>query len=91
MSEVLQVLITTIITILTIVLSLVGIQVVYVLKELHSALKKLNHILADGQNITAKISHSTDSFSGMVSGLKAVLALFGTLQSKRNNDDKRED
>lgn len=80
MTETAQIVIVSVITVLTIVLSLVGIQLVFVLKDLRITIFKANEILTDTQNITGKLSRSTDSVSGALVGLKAAIALLGAFK-----------
>lgn len=88
MNETAQILVVTVITILTVILSLVGIQIVYVLSELRQALQKVNQILGEGQNLTSRLSHSADSFSGMLTGLKTALSILGVLKRERSEKDE---
>lgn len=88
MTETAQILLVSVITTLTIILSLVGIQLVFVLKELKKSIEKANLILDDTQSLTSKVSHSTDSLSGMVSGIKAGLSLLGMFKHHKEEEDE---
>lgn len=83
MNETVQILLVTVVTILTVILSIVGVQIIYLLKDLRQVLAKVNQILADGQNLTSRLSHSTDSFSGMLTGLKTALSILGVLKREK--------
>ena len=85
MNETAQIIIVAVITILTIVLSLVGIQIIFVLRELKQSLTRVNTILGDANRLTNKISHSTDSLSGLFVGLKTAFSLLGAFKKKQHD------
>lgn len=84
MSETAQVLIVAVITVLTIILSLVGIQIVYVLRDIRKTLNKVNSILDDSKNLTGKLSRSSESLSGMITGLKTALSIIGIIKGEKS-------
>ena len=79
-SETAQIVIITVVTILSIVLSLIGFQMYMLLKELRETIGKTNNILADVDNVTSKLSQSTETVSGMFEGLRAVVGLIGAFK-----------
>lgn len=83
MNETAQVLIVAVITVLTIILSLVGIQIVYVLRDIRKTLNKVNSILDDSKNLTGKLSRSSESLSGMITGLKTALSIIGIIKGEK--------
>lgn len=87
MSETAQIVLVSVITVLTIVLALVGLQLVFILRSIRSTINKFNGVIDDARNITSKLSHSTDSVSGALVGLKAVLSLISAVQHKKGADD----
>ena len=87
MTETAQIVIISVITVLTIVLSLVGFQAFMLLKELRESIRQANSILGNVDNITGKLSHSTDSVSGMFDGMKTVLSIINTIKKVRGNDE----
>lgn len=87
MSETAQILLVSTITTLTIILSLVGIQLIFVLRELKKSVEKANLILDDTQNLTSKVSRSSDSLSNMISGIKAGLSLLGMFKHDKEEDE----
>ena len=86
MTETAQILLVSLITVLTIILALVGIQLVFVLKEFKKSVEKVNTILDHTQNLTSKVAHSTDSISGMVNGIKAGLSLLGMFHRDKEDE-----
>lgn len=88
MSETAQVVIAASITILTIILSLVGIQIIFVLKEFRKIFEKTNMILDETHDFTSRVSHSLDSFSGTLEGVKAALSIIGLLKKKKKEEEE---
>lgn len=86
MSETAQIVLVSVITVLTIVLALVGLQLVFILRSVRSTISRVNGVLDDARNVTSKFSHSTDSLSGALVGLKAVLSLISSVQHKKGDD-----
>lgn len=86
MTDTAQILLVSVITILTIILSMVGIQLVFVLKEFKKSVEKVNAILDDTQNLTSKVSHSSDSLTNMIGGIKAGLALLGMFKHEKEDE-----
>lgn len=70
---------------LTIILSLVGVQVVRILKEVKITIEKINKILEDMGRVTENVAKPTSSFNGIFFGLKAGLKILKLLMSR----DKR--
>jgi len=86
MSETAQIVLVSVITVLTIVLALVGLQLVFIFRSVRSTISRVNGVLDDARNVTSKFSHSTDSLSGALVGLKAVLSLISSVQHKKGDD-----
>ncbi|MFC1622250.1 hypothetical protein ACFL13_02650 [Patescibacteria group bacterium] len=56
----------------TVVLVVIGIYAVFVLKELHTTLKRVNSVLDDVGSITNIISNPLSIISSIIEGIKAV-------------------
>lgn len=82
-----QVLLVIVITTLTILLTFIGIQVVYILREVRRAIEKMNKMLDDAGMITESIAHPISGLGGMIdgvkSGFKAIETLGNFLSRKR--------
>ncbi|MBI4130734.1 hypothetical protein HY468_05430 [Candidatus Roizmanbacteria bacterium] len=87
MNETAQIVVVSVVTVLTVILSIVGLQIVFILKEIRTTLVKVNGMLDDARNVTAKISHSTDSVSGMLVGIKTALSLIGSLKKGKDHEE----
>lgn len=87
-----QILLFVVITILTILLTLSGIQVYHILKDLRITIKKINSILDDTNVVTSSIAKPIIGISGFISGIKSgsdIINLF--LRSKEGkNESKRK-
>lgn len=84
MNETAQIVIVGVVTVLTVVLTLVGIQILFVLQELKKTLSNANNIVGEIRGLTTKITHSTESVSGMLTGIKTGISLLGALTKKKD-------
>ena len=62
-----------VLTVLTVLLTVVGIQVFFLVKEARVTLKKYNLILVKTDKIVSHVSNSIDELSETVSGLRSGL------------------
>lgn len=78
-----QILLFLVVTILTALLSLVGIQVIHILKEFHETVKKTNKILDDVQLISSSVAKPIAGISGFITGLKSGTDLINLFLKKK--------
>src|SRR4030042_2704938 len=94
MVDLTQLLLIVVITTLTILLSFIGIQVVFILRELRRTLEKINKMLDDLGLITESIAQPIAGFGGMIdgirSGMKAVNAIGRFLNKKPEGQESKE-
>ncbi len=83
MTEAIQGLLLVVIIVLTILLTIIGIQVVYILKEFRRTVEKINKILDDAEVASGSFAKSISSLTGMTTGLKTVLSLFGLFRKEK--------
>jgi len=88
MIETWQILLVSVVTILTILLTVIGVQIVYILKEIRETIGKINHIAADAGKITKSISSAAGSVSGFSAGMKMAVGFLSLLKRHTNNLDK---
>lgn len=88
MSDPVQIVIISVITILTVILSLVGVQLLFILREIRKSVTTFNEMLDDTKSFTSKLTRSTESISGMLVGVKTAISLLGTL--RKGKDDGEE-
>lgn len=66
-----QILLVLVVSVLTTVLTLSGIQVFYILKELRETIRKVNKTLDDCNVITESVAKPVAGLSGFIMGLKS--------------------
>lgn len=72
---------------ITTLIVVLGVQVFYILKEMRSALTKLNEMLDDGTKVSGVVSNTVEGMSGLLGGVKAGLSLFSKLRRRRDDDE----
>ena len=90
MTDVTQALLIAVITVLTVVLTIIGIQVIHILKEFRKTVENINKILADAGKVSGEVSNSVAEIAGITSGVRSVLGIFN-LFSKRKGKEEKED
>ena len=83
-----QLLLTIVLTVSTILLIIVGIQLVFVLKELRTSLIKVNRIIGGFEKVSESIEHGFGELTGFVAGFKTIFKFIDIFQKKRH--DKSE-
>ncbi|MCL5091115.1 MAG: hypothetical protein M1514_03840 [Patescibacteria group bacterium] len=79
-----------VVSVLTTLLTLSGIQVYYILKELLLTVKKTNKILEDTELITSSVAKPIAGVSGFITGIKSgsdVINLFLRHRSPRITEE----
>ena len=92
MVDLTQTLLIIVITVLTILLSFIGIQVVFILREVRRSLEKVNKMLDDFGLITESIAHPIAGLGGVIDGLKSgikTVETFGKLLSKKKKKNEK--
>lgn len=87
-----QVLLVIVITTLTILLTVIGIQIVYILREVRRAIEKMNKMLDDAGMITESIAHPISGLGGMVDGIKTgikAIETLGTFLTRKKKKDRK--
>lgn len=85
-----QLLLVIVVTTLTILLTAVGIQVFFILKEVRRSVEKMNKILDDTGTISESVAKPISSFSSSIGGLSGITGLLGWLLTKRRKKPKEE-
>lgn len=78
-----QLVLIIVIFLLSIVLSLCGVQVFFILKELRESIKKLNKILEDAGIISSSFAKPIASVSGFIMGLKSGTEIIKIFKGKK--------
>ena len=97
MVDISQVLLIIVITTLTIILTLIGIQIIYILREVKKSLEKINNMLEDAEMVTKSIAHPIAGLGGVIEGLKTstkaietITKLFSRKKKKRPKEEEEE-
>jgi hypothetical protein len=73
--DITQLLLVIVVTVLTVLLVVIGVQVVYILKEMRKSLEKVNAMLDDANTVTGGISRTFNGATGLIEGIKTGLSL----------------
>lgn len=82
MVDITQILLTIVVTVLTLLLTVVGIQIIYILREFRKTIKKMNKILDDSGLISETVSKQISSFSGLITGITSGLSILNFFKRK---------
>lgn len=88
-----QVLLVIVITTLTLLLTFIGIQIVYILREVRRTIEKVNKMLDDAGMITESIAHPIAGLGGMIDGLKSgakAIEAVGNFLSRKRKEKAQE-
>ena len=78
-----QLLLIAVVTALTTLLVIVGIQVIYILRELRQTVNKLNKILDDAGVVSESVAKPIAGISGFLTGIKSGVNLIKLLEEKK--------
>lgn len=87
MLDAFQILLSVVIIALTSVLTLVGIQVFLILKEVQKTIQKLNSTLDEAKKFVTDVSQPLEGAVGFLGGLKTVLRLLSLFKRKETRDE----
>jgi hypothetical protein len=82
-----QILLIIVVMVLTAILTLVGVEVFFILREFRETIKKTNKILDDSGLITESIAKPIAGFSGFLTGLKDSANIVKILADKFGADE----
>ena len=83
-----QLLLTVVLTVTTILLIVVGIQLIFILKDFRSLLKKVNNIVDELEKVGVSLEHGFSEITGFLSGIKTIFRLINNLHNKKNGKSK---
>jgi len=83
-----QLLLTVVLTITTILLIVVGIQLIFILRDFRSLLKKVNNITDELEKVGVSLEHGFSEVTGFLSGIKTIFRLINNLHNKKNGKSK---
>jgi len=86
-----QILLIVVIVVLSILLSVIGIQVFFILREVQRSIQKMNKMLDDAGTISESISKPIASLSNSITGVSGIAGLFGWLASRKKKRKEKEE
>jgi len=88
-----QILLIVVVSVLTAILAVIGIQVVYILRESRHSIEKFNKILEDAGTVSSSIAKPIASLSNSISSLSGLAGFFSWLinRRKKNGEEKKDE
>lgn len=83
-----QLLLTLVLTISAIFFVIIGIQLIFVLKELRKALKNINTIIDSFESVGVGLEHGAAEIVGFFNGFKSLIKLFNLFGNKKNEKNR---
>ena len=83
-----QLLFTVTLSITTIFLVIIGVQLIFILKELRLTLKKINGIIINFEKIGGSLDHGLSEVFSFLSGIKILFKLVDILHHKKNGKNE---
>ena len=76
MSEINQAILISSITVITVLLTIIGIQIAIILREVRRSVEKINKIITDAGVVSGTVTKSVHELSGVSAGIKTALSVF---------------
>jgi hypothetical protein len=86
-----QILLIIVVLILTAILTLIGVELFFILREFRETVRKVNKILDDTGLITQSVAQPIAGFSGFLTGLKSGAGLVKFLTNQLDDEDQEEE
>lgn len=77
-----QILLMSAITILTVILTIVGIQLIFILRDTRVMLTKINNVVNEVQKMGLNVTHGYSDILGFFSGMKNILNVVEAISKK---------
>lgn len=84
-----QILLIIVIVVLTVLLSVIGVQVFFILREVQRSIQKMNKMLDDAGKISESIAKPITSLSNSITGVSGIAGLLGWLASRKKRREKK--
>ena len=85
-----QILLIAVVTVLTVLLTLIGVQVFFILRELKKTFEKFNKIIDDAGIISGSVAKPIASLSNSITGISGIAGLLGFLTKLRSRPQEVE-
>lgn len=86
-----QILLIVVIVILTLLLSIIGIQVFFILREVQRSIQKVNKMLDDAGTISESIVKPIASLSSSITSFSGIAGLLNWLASRKKRREKEKE
>lgn len=80
-----QILLIVVVTVLTIILTIIGTQFFFILKEFKKSLEKINKMLDDGTLVSGAFAKSVTGISGVLQGIKTGLSVLNIFKKDKKD------
>ncbi len=84
-----QLLLTVVLTVTTIILVIIGIQLIFILRDLRKIIKRVSFFAEGLEKLGLSVEHGWSEMIGFVSGLKTMFKVVDILHAKRNGKSKQ--
>jgi hypothetical protein len=78
-----QILIVAAITVMTVILTIIGVQLIFVLKDVRQMLTRINAIVSEVEKIGLNIGSSYSELTGFVAGIKNIFLVTDFLANRK--------
>jgi cell division protein FtsL len=86
-----QILLVVVIVALTILLSVIGVQVFFILREVQRSIQKVNKMLDDAGTISESIAKPITSLSSSITGVSGIAGLLSWLTKRRKKREEEKE
>jgi hypothetical protein len=83
-----QLLLTIVLTVSTIFCVIIGIQLIFVLRDLRKTLKSINTIISGLEEMGLGLEHGLSEITGFFAGIKSLFRLLELTSSEKNEKNK---
>lgn len=85
-----QLLLSITLTVTTIFLIIIGIQLIFIFKELRKTLTKVNAVVDGFEKVGMNVEHGFNEVVGFLAGFKVLFKLFDIVKTKKNGKEKSQ-
>jgi hypothetical protein len=83
-----QLLLTIVLSLTTILLIIVGIQVIFILRELRKSLQRFNRVIDGFESVGFGLDHGINEVVGFLNGMKMVIKTVDAVRGKKHDKSK---
>lgn len=80
-----QILIVAAITVMTVILTVIGIQIIFILKDVRKLLSQTANIVTQIEKVGFNLTHGYGEIIGFVSGMKKMITVIDHISEKKKN------